>query len=422
MHLAAGRIARRFGTVGFLVILGSACTKRNLRPCSTSEECDYRPGGQCVLNSETGTSWCAFADAECPGGLRWGDATVGDDLAGTCALGSPDADCGAPGCGDVDAALPCNSPDRLTYLHAKPSSGFDIYSVDPDGTNSLNVTNTSSTGVAQEAEYSWDRQGQRIAYTSLESSPSIWTVNGDGTERDRLTTGAFDTHPSWSPDGEHVGFTRGESALGPYIIHVIPFDSALPSPASSGDEDHFPAWSPTSTEIAFFSNRDGAEGLYLSDASGPEDHPLSLEGGAVGHVGLPRWSPTGAWIAFLGYEGSQQDVWVIDTDGRELRNVTMSADDETSVQWMPDGERLIYTVNNDIHVINSDGTNDIPLIATATAERDAVVNPNGTRVAWVGNADGNWEVYVAPVDDAANVTRITNNSVTDSFPAWRPCQ
>src|SRR5688572_18604105 len=128
MHVGPGKALGIVAEIAFLASLGVACTKRNLRPCSTSDECDYRPGGACVLNAPTGTSWCAFADAECPSGLRWGDATVGDDLGGTCVLSSPDAaECSGAGCSDVDAALPCDSPDRLTYLHAKPSSGFDIY-------------------------------------------------------------------------------------------------------------------------------------------------------------------------------------------------------------------------------------------------------------------------------------------------------
>ena len=46
-------------------------------------------------------------------------------------------------------------------------------------------------------------------------------------------------------------------------------------------------------------------------------------------------------------------------------------------------------------------------------------SPDGTRIAFGSNRDGNGEIYVMNADGSGQ-TRLTNNPAEDAVPAWSP--
>ena len=46
-------------------------------------------------------------------------------------------------------------------------------------------------------------------------------------------------------------------------------------------------------------------------------------------------------------------------------------------------------------------------------------SPDGTKIVFQSDRDGNSEIYVMNAD-GTDLTRITNNAATDQFPAWSP--
>ena len=68
--------------------------------------------------------------------------------------------------------------------------------------------------------------------------------------------------------------------------------------------------------------------------------------------------------------------------------------------------------------MRNDGTNLAKLTSyeydTATA-----ASPDGSRVAFMSNRDGNWEIYIVNAD-GSGLTRLTTNEVRDGLPAWSP--
>jgi Tol biopolymer transport system component len=59
----------------------------------------------------------------------------------------------------------------------------------------------------------WSPKGDLIAFTSKEkpNKTSIWVVKPDGTDLRPVTSGTTDDHPSWTPDGQSLMFSRQES-------------------------------------------------------------------------------------------------------------------------------------------------------------------------------------------------------------------
>ncbi len=90
----------------------------------------------------------------------------------------------------------------------------------------------------------------------------IYTMNPDGSDRQRLTSGA-DIEPAWSPDGTQIAFTRFYGATQGEIF-VMNADGSNQRRLTANANDRHPAWSPDGTKIAFSSRF----GLIIMNADG----------------------------------------------------------------------------------------------------------------------------------------------------------
>jgi Tol biopolymer transport system component len=74
---------------------------------------------------------------------------------------------------------------------------FDIYMMDADGSNQINLTSNS----AEDWNLSWSPDGSKIAFRSNPDMQfDIYMMDADGSNQINLTSNsAYDTDPSWSP-------------------------------------------------------------------------------------------------------------------------------------------------------------------------------------------------------------------------------
>ena len=65
--------------------------------------------------------------------------------------------------------------------------------------------------------------------------------------------------------------------------------------------------------------------------------------------------------------------------------------------------------NREIYLISSDGTGPINLTRNSCADDEPDWSPDGTKIAWSSDRDGNFEIYVMDAD-GSNVTQLTTDS------------
>ena len=79
------------------------------------------------------------------------------------------------------------------------------------------------------------------------------------------------------------------------------------------------SWSPDGRRIAFVSDRDGNDEVYVINVDGSGLRNLTRNPARDGH---PAWSSDGRTIGFVSNRGGNRDIYVMNADGSGQRNLT----------------------------------------------------------------------------------------------------
>ncbi len=69
--------------------------------------------------------------------------------------------------------------------------------------------------------------------------------------------------------------------------------------------------------------------------------------------------------------------------------------------------------------MNADGSGVTRLTNNADADRHPAWSPDGAKIAFTSNRDGNPDIYVMNAD-GSGLTNLTNDSAVDYAPTWSP--
>src|SRR3990170_107460 len=159
----------------------------------------------------------------------------------------------------------------------------EIFVANADGTGAVNLTRHNAIGVSP----TWSPDGRQIAFVSDRTgSPQIYIMNSNGSNVRRITSGGYNTDPSWSPNMSvnRISFVRVEGSEA-NIFTVNPDGSDSQKLTSGSRRNENPAWSPDGHYIAFGSNRDGAKNIYIMYLNGENQRSLTKGGGKS----FPTW-------------------------------------------------------------------------------------------------------------------------------------
>jgi Tol biopolymer transport system component len=249
--------------------------------------------------------------------------------------------------GKTGGGMPAWSPDGRAIAFSTTPAGLSIpnlYVMNADGSGLRRLTQDPiHAGGA-----SWSPDGERLAFVSgVQGNPGdfkIYVVNRDGSDQQQLTSGWPDDEPAWSPDGRMIAFRayRDERPLGgrrwQKMLRVISADGSGERKLTwlSNSDGSF-SWSPDGRRIAFVSDRDGNDEVYVVNADGSGLRNLTRNPGRDGH---PVWSSDGRTIGFVGRRGGNRDIYVMNADGSGQRNLTRGLHQPAfGIAWSPAQEQ-----------------------------------------------------------------------------------
>jgi TolB protein len=175
----------------------------------------------------------------------------------------------------------------------------------------------------------------------------VWSIHADGTDLTRLTQSPWpEFDATWSPDGTQIAF-RSEPN-GDQEIWLMNADGSEPHRLTRGLS---PAWSPDGSKIAFASPGDQpcppgrgprCTGLSIMNADGSGQHRVpGTDGGEY-----PSWSPDGKRIAFNSNLSGSHVMYIVDVDGSRMVDLS-SVGEGWQVDWSPDGRSIVFTSHRD---------------------------------------------------------------------------
>ena len=223
---------------------------------------------------------------------------------------------------------------------------------------------------------------------------------------------ADDWSPLWSPDGRYIAFMSDRD--GNDDIYVMGSDGSNQRRLTNSGDDRNPSWSPDGRHIAFESDRAGSWRIYVMDSDGSNQRRLTTEGGRY-----PSWSPDGRHIAFMSWRSIGRGIYVMDSDGSNQRRLT-DLYSHSSPVWSPDGRHIAFVsrgIGRGIYVIDSDGSNQRRL-TDSDDDWSPVWSPDGRHIAFESDRAGfRQDIYVMD-SDGGNQRRLTTYG--GRSPVWSP--
>jgi hypothetical protein len=241
-------------------------------------------------------------------------------------------------------------------------SNFEIYTMDPDGTNVTRLTNNAADSVDDERP-AWSPDHKRILFDSNRDRrgglSDVYVMNADGTGVTRVThdLAGFNGNASWSPDGTRIVFES--TGTGTSEIWIMNADGSgtpvqltndgLKNPGTAAAD---PVWS-VKDKIAFASRISGNWQIYEMNADG--SGRVRLTDNHATEMG-PAWSPDGERLLFHSDRNGHSQIWIMNADGSDQRPVTDSPLGDYNPTWAPDGQDIAFqrTQHGDIYVADLD--------------------------------------------------------------------
>jgi Tol biopolymer transport system component len=194
--------------------------------------------------------------------------------------------------------------------------------------------------------------------------------------------------------------------------------------------------------IAFVSQRRDGNDLDVWLMRPDGSHLVNLTPDSEADEWEPSWRPDGRKLAFMSNRltptnpEKDYEIFVMNADGSGVRQLTVNNVVDEAPNWSPDGRRLVFHRNLDpkvpqgdfehgnyeVFTMQADGTHQRNLTNSPDSqELFPDWSPNGRRIAFDSNRDGDREIYTMR-SNGSGVRQLTFNDdrIDDGFPAWSP--
>jgi tol-pal system beta propeller repeat protein TolB len=310
------------------------------------------------------------------------------------------------------AALGCSSPASSILFTSDRDGNLEIYSVNSNGENLTNLTNTQSHEFAPVVS----PNRRLISFLSGEErNTTVEVMRIDGTERFTVTQATAEhSSQQWSPSNDRIAYVRDDGSNSNIYMSTIGEGPSALLTSISGHE--VGDWSGDGNSVAFTVVGGRDQGIYTRNPDGVNEFRVTETPDYS-----PLWSPDSRKLAFLSTRDGNPEIYVMDADGGNLIRITETESSEYDISWSPNGQSLLFVSERDgnpeIYTVTKEGARPTRLTFNTTVDNQPVWSPGGKQIAFVSYLDGDADIFLMSTDGKSQ-KRLTNNSAQDTNPAW----
>ncbi|OGW44119.1 MAG: hypothetical protein A2132_06385 [Nitrospirae bacterium RBG_16_43_11] len=277
--------------------------------------------------------------------------------------------------------------------------------------------------------------GDKLLFISdRDGASEIFSMSPDGSNLKKvLLNNDADityTHPVVSPDGTMLAFHSNRD--GSDGIWMLDFASDIIRKIADG---YWPFWSSNGKQLVYSKKTGIKSDIYIFNIDTNEETRMTDD--SYNNL-WPSWSPDGSRIAYTSQRENKADIIVIELNSNRMQNLTALLDnlDRWKPSWSPDGKmiayekptKIVYDLNEhwfvNVHVLEIDTGKEINITNTDINNSEHGVW-NGTpdwidneRILIESNISGEtWsDLWVVNSGGGGFITRLTNSPGHDGYP------
>jgi TolB protein len=259
--------------------------------------------------------------------------------------------------------------------------------------------------------------GKELVYSM---GGSLWRQTiGQDQARELTHSGGYDYQPDWSHDGRHILFSRYQNdALELWQLDLQ--NGKEVALTSHGDVNVEPRYSPDDRRVAFVStSQSGHFNLYVAEITDDRlsgvrrlvpEHTSTIYRyyyAATDHAINPSWTPDGQRLLFVSNREvayGTGDIWSVAANAPEDLKKIFSEETawRAEPQVAPDGRRVLFSSYHgrqwhQLWLTTMRGAAPLPLTFGEFDRTHARFSPDGTRIGYISNEEGNTSLWVQEI-------------------------